>query len=144
MGQNHVPKILGRTHSNEVVTQHLLGHPAWILLQPLNFWGKPRNWTDNPKTLKEIVSYIMKNWICPVICILTVWSKKWTKTFLMKWRKRCTNPTTSTIHQQQHPHDGNPTEHTIKKPLDPNYFTKYYHKKIDNPFHMPRLRKNHK
>ena len=30
-----------------------------------------------------------------------------------------------------------------KKPLDPNYFSKYYQKKIINPFHLSRLRTNH-
>ena len=53
---NHVPRIVGQIHSKEVVTQQLPGYPAWTLLQtPNSFWGKPRNWTDNPKTLREIL-----------------------------------------------------------------------------------------
>ena len=48
----------------------------------------------NPKTLKEMTPYRIKNWICPAICISTVWNKKWTKTFLTKWRKHYTNPAT--------------------------------------------------
>ena len=68
----------------------------------------------DPKTLKEMTPYRIKNWICPAICILTVWSKKWTKTFLTKWRKHYTNPATLKIHQPQHPQDGNPTELTTR------------------------------
>ena len=68
----------------------------------------------DPKTLQEKTPYRIKNWICPVICILTVWSKEWTKTFLTKWRKHYTNPATLKIHQPQHPQDGNPTELTTR------------------------------
>ena len=48
--------------------------------------------------------------------------------------------TTHTDKQQ----DGNPTAHTTKNPLDPNYFSKYYHQKLKTPFHLPRLRKHNK
>ena len=68
----------------------------------------------DPNTLKEMTPYRIKNWICPAICILTVWNKKWTKTFLTKWRKHYTNPATLKIHQPQHPQDGNPTELTTR------------------------------
>ena len=40
---NHVLRIMGQTHSNEVVTLHLPGRPAWTLLQTPSFWSKPKN-----------------------------------------------------------------------------------------------------
>ena len=96
----------------------------------------------DPKTLKKMTPYRIKNWICPAICILTVWSKKWTKTFLTKWRKHYTNPATLKIHQSQHPQDGNPTELTTRT-IRPQLFFKVLSKEIINPFHLSRLRTNH-
>ena len=78
--------------------------------------------TTDPKKLREMTPYRIKNWICPARCILTVWSKKWTKTFLTKWRKHHTNPTTLKIHQPQHPQDGNPTELTTRNHETPVIF----------------------
>ena len=40
----------------------------------------------DPKTLKEMTPYRIKTWICPAICIWTVWHQKYgLLTFLSRW-----------------------------------------------------------
>ena len=67
-------------------------------------------------------------------------SKKWTKTFLTKWRKHYTNPATLKIHQPQHPQDGNPGRNLRQETIRPQLLFKVLSKEIINPFHLSTLK----
>ena len=54
MGQTHVPRILGQTHSNEVVTQHLPGHPHELYFKPRISEANPETELTTQKHLKTL------------------------------------------------------------------------------------------
>ena len=71
-------------------------------------------------------------------------SKKWTKSFLNKWRKHYTNP--DNISQPANPHNIHKMEtrrNLRQETIRPQLFFKVLSKEIINPFHLSRLRTNH-
>ena len=99
----------------------------------------------DPKTLKEMTPYRIKNWICPAICILTDMKQEMDEDLFDQMAEA--------LHQSSNPQNPPATTSTRwkpdgtydKKPLDrirPIIF-KVLSQEIINPFHLSRLRTNH-
>ena len=139
-------KIFSLLHLKILTPSHLMDlksirpSPYWKFCHSKSIQPSPVIHFDiqrkTTKRLKENAPYRIKNRIWPVSCILMEKNKKWTRTFLTKWLKHSIQKQSKTPPIQASTRwrtDGTYN----KKPLDPDYFNKYYQKKLSTPFQCP-------